>query len=78
MNQSNPGETIYFLKRVNDGKLHFGEAEDFYFMQKYDPKDQIDIEYFKSKGKPITTQLIKGRVRKVHMYITTFDDDTVY
>ena len=41
-----PGEDVRFIKRVYDGKFHFGEHEDFYFMQKYDPKDPADLEYY--------------------------------
>jgi hypothetical protein len=47
-------------------------------MQKYDPKDPNDVESYKKLGKEPSTQLLKGRIRKVKMFFTTYDDDTIY
>lgn len=76
-----PGKDVLFMKRVYDGKIHFGETEDFYFMEKYDPKDKDDVNHFKMKygsDKEPPMQLKKGRIRKVKIFFTTYDDDTVY
>lgn len=57
-------------------------GEYFYFMEKYDEKDPQDIEFWKKKyeeeKKKPKPGLRKGRIRKVFMFYTTYDDDTIY
>jgi hypothetical protein len=35
---------VTFVKRVYDEKLHYGIREDFYFLEKYDPKDPVEVD----------------------------------
>lgn len=36
-----------FVKRCFDEKLHYGQKDDYYIMEKYDPKDPIEVEFYK-------------------------------
>jgi hypothetical protein len=78
MDEKVVGTKMTIVKKVHDGKLHQGLGEEFYFLEKYDEKDPADMEFFSLKGKKPKAGLRQGRIRKVQMFYTTFDDDTIY
>jgi hypothetical protein len=45
-----PGTSVTLIKRIYDEKLHYGQHEDFYFLEKYDPKDPAEVEMFNRTG----------------------------
>jgi hypothetical protein len=72
------GTDVNFVMRVYDERIHLGNNEDFFVIEKFDKKDEMDIAHYQRMGIVPSKDLCKGRVMHLLSFYTTFNFEVIY